>query len=123
MRSLEEEIARLCRPDVFRNADLAVKWEALDRPPHLPWFSAGMSVRLREVQEVYATTSAILSLLRDRLLSDEAVEAGARTVDPLPWSDNWSNMPQTRADRKAVSIDKARACLSAALDRIESHDR
>lgn len=39
-------------------------------------------------------------------------EEVARIVDPLPWSDNWSNMPTTREARKSASLEKADAILA-----------
>lgn len=57
-----EEIARLCAPDVFLNADLAMKWEKIDKPADR-WWSAGMAMRLVDVQAAFDRADRIIAML------------------------------------------------------------
>jgi glutamate synthase domain-containing protein 1 len=79
--------------------------------------------------------SAIMKAIRDRLLSDEAVEAGARayTADACEKAVMAGTLTYRGSYREAVEntvemtwakySGEAKKVLSAALDRIETHDR
>lgn len=76
----------------------------------------------RATAESLAKADSIITLLRDALLSDEVVGAGARGLDPAIWKDD---LPvPTRSDtiqfhaRRQASVTEARAALSAALAKI-----
>ena len=58
---------------------------------------------------------AVLEHFRDRLLSEEAVEAFQRAYE--------THGQLGHAKTQRAPDEHARACLLAALDRIESHDR
>lgn len=78
--------------------------------------SAILRDRTAPLEPVSQTASTILSLIRDRLLSDEAVEAGARGI----WRREREDKVHAGPFLKNLWTPDARACLAAALDRIET---
>lgn len=111
MRSLKEEIARLVDQDGY--------WQRMDGCNHALNTVSMSDDQRRQLTEVRddehrltsesnAVASAILALIRDRLLSEEAVkEASVALIEELP-------------DLMEVEFLVARAALLAAMDRIES---
>lgn len=46
----------------------------------------------------------------------------AAMLDPLPWSDNWSNMPKLRQERKDASLAEADAIIQTITTRLTSEE-
>ena len=77
------------------------------------------------IERYGAFADAIIQAITTRLTSEEAVEAGARAVDPGIWKDD---LPvPTRSDtiqfhaRRQASVTEARAAIQAAIGR-STHD-
>ncbi len=105
MRSLEETIACMFDPSAWVLDPATGKTHEL----HLGTRDASLEQARK-----------LLALLRDRLLSEEAVEAGADGLSRDQIDMSLSDLNDHMLNGYKAN---ARACLLAALDRIESHDR